>query len=189
MYLAIIYSTYKTIYCALSYGLEISRHFMSQKALETLAKIKTGSHCTRSQTISCTCCWMMKRELKLFYKFLAYFLYFEDIKAGLWDHLVVCVSICSPYQQWNLKRLPFLSNGSVNTFLLEQTEETATRLQRNSWKTKKLNFKATEQASLLTLALQHSFLVSAIVNVFLWFICLFRWHERLTKLLILFSCS
>jgi hypothetical protein len=48
-----------------------------------------------------------------------------------------------------------------------QTEETATQLQRNSRKTKELNYQATEQVSLLTAALQRSFLVSAV----LWCFC------------------
>jgi hypothetical protein len=44
-----------------------------------------------------------------------------------------------------------------------QTEETATGLQRNSWKTKKLNSHGTEKAVLLTVAFQRSFLVSAVL--------------------------
>jgi hypothetical protein len=39
-------------------------------------------------------------------------------------------------------------------------------LQRNSWKAKKLNSRATEQASLLTVALQRSFLVSPALMCF-----------------------
>jgi hypothetical protein len=39
-------------------------------------------------------------------------------------------------------------------------------LKRNSWKTKKLNSRATEQANLLTDALQLSFLVSAVLKRF-----------------------
>jgi hypothetical protein len=61
--------------------------------------------------------------------------------------------------------------------------------QRNSRKTEKLNFPATEQASLFTVALSRSFRLSAVSNVLLWFICLFWWDERLMKLLILFLCS
>jgi hypothetical protein len=40
----------------------------------------------------------------------------------------------------------------------------AMQLQHNSWKTMKLNSQATEQARLLTVALQHRFLVSAILS-------------------------
>jgi hypothetical protein len=47
-----------------------------------------------------------------------------------------------------------------------QTEETATQLQRNSWKTKILNSQVTEQASVLTVAMQHSFLVPADLTCF-----------------------
>jgi hypothetical protein len=47
-----------------------------------------------------------------------------------------------------------------------QIKETAMQLQPNSQKTKKLNFQATEQARLLTVALQHSFLVSAFLTCF-----------------------
>jgi hypothetical protein len=46
------------------------------------------------------------------------------------------------------------------------TEEAAMRLRRNSWKTKKLNSQAIEQASLLTVALQRSFLVAAVLTGF-----------------------
>jgi hypothetical protein len=47
-----------------------------------------------------------------------------------------------------------------------QIEETATQLQRNSLKTEKLNSQATEQASLLTVTLPPSFLVSAVLTYF-----------------------
>jgi hypothetical protein len=47
-----------------------------------------------------------------------------------------------------------------------QVEETATLLQRNSRKTKKLNSQETEQASLLTVALPRSFLVSGALTCF-----------------------
>jgi hypothetical protein len=43
-----------------------------------------------------------------------------------------------------------------------QIDETATQLQRNSLKTEELNSQAIEQASLLTVALPRSFLVSAV---------------------------
>jgi hypothetical protein len=47
-----------------------------------------------------------------------------------------------------------------------QIEETATQLQRNSRKTEKPNSQATEQASLLIVALSRSFLVSAVLTYF-----------------------
>jgi hypothetical protein len=47
-----------------------------------------------------------------------------------------------------------------------QIEETATRLQRNLWKTKRVNSQATEQASLLTVALQSTFVVFAVLTCF-----------------------
>jgi hypothetical protein len=44
-----------------------------------------------------------------FFLFLAYFLYFEKIKVGLWDHVAVCVYVCV------CLRIPLslLGNGSV----------------------------------------------------------------------------
>jgi hypothetical protein len=45
-----------------------------------------------------------------------------------------------------------------------QTEDTATQLQRNLGKTEKLNSQATEQASLLAVALLGCFLVSAVLT-------------------------
>jgi hypothetical protein len=59
--------------------------------------------------------------------------------------------------------------------------------QHNLQKTKKPNSQATEQASLLTVVLWSSFLLSNCFNVLLWFNS-FIWHERLIKLLILFLC-
>jgi hypothetical protein len=47
-----------------------------------------------------------------------------------------------------------------------QTEETATRFQRNLLKTKKLNSQATEQASLLTVSLECSFTMSVVLTLF-----------------------
>jgi hypothetical protein len=47
-----------------------------------------------------------------------------------------------------------------------QIEETATQLQDNLRKSEKLNFRATEQASLLTVALPRTFLVSAVLTGF-----------------------
>jgi hypothetical protein len=51
-------------------------------------------------------------------------------------------------------------NGAV------QIEKTAMQFQRNSWKTEKLSSQATEQASLLTVALPSSFLVSVVLTCF-----------------------
>jgi hypothetical protein len=47
-----------------------------------------------------------------------------------------------------------------------QIEQTATQLQRNSRETEKLNSQATEQTSLLTVVLQRSYLVSAVLTCF-----------------------
>jgi hypothetical protein len=47
-----------------------------------------------------------------------------------------------------------------------QIEETTMQLQRNSQKTEKLNSKATEQDSFLTVTLPRSFLVSAVLTCF-----------------------
>jgi hypothetical protein len=47
-----------------------------------------------------------------------------------------------------------------------QIEEMATQLQHNSRKIEKLNFQATEQATLLAVALPRSFLVSAVQKCF-----------------------
>jgi hypothetical protein len=45
-------------------------------------------------------------------------------------------------------------------------KETTTQLQRNSKRTEEVNFQASEEASLLTVALPRSFLVSAILTCF-----------------------
>jgi hypothetical protein len=50
--------------------------------------------------------------------------------------------------------------------LIARTEEMATLWQCNPWKTKTLNSQATEQASLLTVALQHSVQVLAVLTCF-----------------------
>jgi hypothetical protein len=47
-----------------------------------------------------------------------------------------------------------------------QIKETATQLQLKSRKTEKLKSHATEHASLLTVAFQHSFLVTAVLTRF-----------------------
>jgi hypothetical protein len=67
-----------------------------------------------------------------------------------------------------------------------QIQETATQLQRTSQKTKKLL--STEQASLLTVELQRSFQVSAVLTCFCDSFASPDGHERLMKLLILFLC-
>jgi hypothetical protein len=56
--------------------------------------------------------------------------------------------------------------------------------QRDSRKTEKPNSRATEQASLLTVALPLSFLVSTVLTCSV--ICFFWWDERLMKLLFFF---
>jgi hypothetical protein len=61
--------------------------------------------------------------------------------------------------------------------------------QRNSRKTGKLHSQVNEHASHLTVALPRSFPVVSCSNVLLWFICFFRWHERLMMLLILIFCA
>jgi hypothetical protein len=63
---------------------------------------------------------------------------------------------------------PQISENCYQTELnwVAQTEEMATRLQRNSWKSKKLNSQATEKNSFLTDELRHSFLVPAVLPCF-----------------------
>jgi hypothetical protein len=70
-----------------------------------------------------------------------------------------------------------------------QIEDTATQLQRNSRKTEKFNSQTTEQASLLTFASQHSFMVSAVLMRFCDSFGSSDGHERFMKLLFLFLCS
>jgi hypothetical protein len=55
--------------------------------------------------------------------------------------------------------------------------------------TEKLNFQATVHDSLLTIELPSGFLEISCSVALQWFICLLRWHGKLTKLLILFLCS
>jgi hypothetical protein len=74
--------------------------------------------------------------------------------------------IWQPQRNRNFRE--FLSDWFEHVELngVEQIEETATQLQRNSRMTEILNSQETEQVSLLTLAFPHGFLISAVTSCF-----------------------